>query len=163
VTEPTPGSAPVRPTLYLSNWASHRTPGMHGPGRTYTIMAKPRRWERGDGVVRLLRPSGVALALLDAALANRDDLAAMGAYRAAYEFQVASMGACLAPLGDRTTLAYLAAGGMDEGPVVPLRDGDTLCCACSRVDARHGRCHRAWAAPHLATHGWRVVLDGFEL
>lgn len=38
-----------RPTLYLSNWSSHRTPGCHGPGRKLTIMAAPRRWEHGAG------------------------------------------------------------------------------------------------------------------
>jgi hypothetical protein len=47
--------------------------------------------------------------------------------------------------------------------VVVVKDGDTLCCACSREDAANGKCHRAWVAPLLKAAGWRVVLDGVEV
>ena len=45
-----------RPTIYLSNWSSHRTPGAHGPGRKWTIMARPMRYHRGEGFVSVLTP-----------------------------------------------------------------------------------------------------------
>ena len=43
-----------RPTLYLTH-VSVRRPGFVGPGRKWTIMALPRRWERQEGDVRALR------------------------------------------------------------------------------------------------------------
>lgn len=41
-----------------------------------------------------------------------------------------------------------------------VKDGDTLCCACSRKAASEGNCHRTWAAPYLHKAGWEVILDG---
>ena len=49
------------------------------------------------------------------------------------------------------------------GSVLPVKDGDTLCCACSREAAAKGECHRVWAAEALVAAGWRVVLDGVEI
>lgn len=43
-------------TIYLSNWSSHKTPGMHGPGRKWSAMAAPRSWEIGDGVLNCVAP-----------------------------------------------------------------------------------------------------------
>ena len=44
-----------------------------------------------------------------------------------------------------------------------VRDGDTLCCACSREAAENDRCHRVWVAQALLKNGWDVVLDGKRL
>lgn len=44
-----------RTTIHLTNFAS-RLPPHRGPGRTYSIMAKPRRWEHGEGSVWRLTP-----------------------------------------------------------------------------------------------------------
>lgn len=140
-----------RPTIYLSNWSSHRTPGAHGPGRKFTIMAVPRPWEHGDGRVTDLAPLyGMEPRLLRVALDGRhaDDVAA---YRLALEAR-----------WDDTALgpgSLWTEGGLR----VEVVDGDTLCCACSVAEARAGRCHRAWAAPFLVRAGWRVILDGVEV
>ncbi len=137
-------------TIYLSNFASHRTPGAHGPGRKLSIMAAPRAWEHGEGVVTVLVP---ALPDLRAAKAGAMEMAE---YRARFE---------------RRLVDVAKAGALDRGGLLfevppyrsaplPVADGDTLCCACSIAEARAGRCHRAWAAPYLRRAGWRVVLDG---
>ena len=44
---------PTGPTLYVTNWSSVR---LHGPGRRLSIMARPRTWEHGDGLVSALAP-----------------------------------------------------------------------------------------------------------
>lgn len=140
----------MRPTLHLTNWSSR---GLHGPGRKLTIMALPRRWEHGDGSVSALLP-------------NPDDLRAVKSgtlpiaeYRRRFE---AHMEACsrAGSLGPRGLLFEVPP--FDDVPV-PVRDGDTLCCACSREAAARGECHRVWAAEALARAGWRVVLDGAEV
>lgn len=118
-------------------------------------------------MVRLLRPTGIVRDLMDDALRERrehgDDLA-LGAYRAAYIGRLDGLGVdALQPedAGDgMIRFSALCAGGMDEGPVIGVRDGDTLCCACSVAESRAGRCHRSWAAPFLARAGWNVILDG---
>ena len=139
-------------SLYLSNWASHRTPGMHGPGYApLTIMARPRHFERGAGRVMALIPTEREIPLLMAALANRDDEAAVHAYRAALEARWATM--ALAP-------GMLMSRQRNDSVPRAVLSGMTLCCACSRAEAAAGRCHRAWAAPFLARAGWTVVLDG---
>ncbi len=141
--------ADQRPTLYLSNWSSRRTPGCHGPGRKLTIMAAPRQWEHGDGSVARLTPSVQDLRDV------KDRLLAFEDYRQIF-----------------TDLAekHRSEGRLTPGVLVTtadggkhVQDGDTLCCACSRDDAAAGRCHRAWAAPLLVAAGWRVVLDGAEV
>ena len=48
--------------LFVSNWSSHRTVGAHGAGHKWSIMARPRRWEHGDGSVPVFVPDGVPLA-----------------------------------------------------------------------------------------------------
>lgn len=148
-------------TIYLSNWSSYRTPGMHGPGRKWTIMASPRAWERGEGRVAALAPITETLRpLVDAALAERRFSTiggpALDTYRAAYG----------AWLRDCPTLTpgFLRAyrwDAMRHGDLV--EDGATLCCACAVREALEGRCHRAWAAPFLVRAGWRVILDGVEV
>lgn len=148
----------MTPTLHLTNWSSGR---LHGPGRRFTIMARPRTWEMGEGCVVALKPSGlVIVGLLQRALEDRTDEAAMRAYREAYEAVLSSAVAVLRP---RRLTAFGYGTGMGGGLGTEVGDGDTLCCACSVAEARAGRCHRSWAAPFLVRAGWRVVLDGEEV
>lgn len=72
-----------RPTLYLSNWSSARTPGHHGPGRKLCAMAAPRRWEFGDGRVRMVAPDAHDLADLRAGLITVEDADCDCGYQAA--------------------------------------------------------------------------------
>lgn len=149
------------PTLYLSNWSSHRTPGAHGPGRKWSIMARPRAWERGEGACIPLAPLGPPGVLLDLLVVQRRagavDPDLLDRYRQAmaHRWGPREYGPDLGP-------THLWAAP-DEGPPVRVSDGDTLCCACAVAEAREGRCHRAWAAPFLVRAGWRVVLDGVEV
>lgn len=50
------------PTLYLSNWSSHRTKGQHGPGRKWSIMrhleAENAALRETLGKVREAMPAG---------------------------------------------------------------------------------------------------------
>jgi hypothetical protein len=132
-------------TLHLTNWSSTK---LHGPGRVLGIMARPRSWEHGDGCVPDLMPHP------DDLLELRDGRISIGTYRAR--------------LLARLRVAYKARGGLGPGQLWMadgdiVQDGDTLCCACSRDEARDGRCHRVWVAHALARCGWRVVLDGVEV
>lgn len=155
----------MTPTLHLTNWSSRK---LHGPGRKFTIMAKPRAWEHGEGTVRALAPMSSALRpLMEKALADRSDTDAMNAYRWAYEARLVHGAPLLRPygVGDDTGyyLDYAASPGEKRALVCAVSDGDTLCCACSVAEARAGRCHRTWAAPFLVRAGWRVVLDGEDV
>ncbi len=47
-----------------------------------------------------------------------------------------------------------------DRPHCRIKDGDTLCCVCSPVDAREGRCWRLVLAHALTEAGYEVVLDG---
>lgn len=124
----------MKPTVYVTNWSSRK---LKGPGRQLTIMAAPRSWERGDGAVLALTPDLRDLRDM------QDGRITLPEYRR--RFERALEGAKLGP------------GDLD------VRDGDTLCCACSRAAAAAGMCHRVWAAEALARAGWRVVLDGVEV
>lgn len=126
-------------TIYVTNWSSK---ALHGPGTSWTIMARPRRWERGAGTVAALVPAHAMLT------AVRGGSIGVGAYRADYLAHV--------------PVRALAPGRLRAGDVV-VADGDTLCCGCARDAAARGECHRAWAAELLRRAGWRVVLDGREL
>jgi hypothetical protein len=138
----------MKPTIHLTNWSSRK---LHGPGRKYTIMAAPRRWERGDGRVAALVPNPRMLG------DYQEGLVELSTYRAMFERALVQdlEAGLLAPGTLRWTGPYPTGG--------PIEDGDTLCCACSRDEAAAGRCHRAWAAPYLARAGWRVILDGAEV
>lgn len=138
----------MSPTVHFSNWSSHRTPGHHGPGRKLTIMARPRTWEHGAGRVPDLTP---AKADLDAVAAGRID---MVEYRRRLEKRWAAGLYALSPI----QLTAYTPEGIDL-----VRDGDTLCCSCSRDAVAAGRCHRVWAAYALSRAGWSVVLDGRKL
>lgn len=135
----------VIPTLYLTNWSS---PRLHGPGRKLTIMARPRAWEHGEGVVVALQPRDETRHLMVSALADRSNVEAMATYLRAMEVRWRAA----TDLGPGRLECVTATGlGL-------VHDGDTLCCAC----ARGAECHRRWAAPFLVAAGWRVILDGVE-
>lgn len=127
-----------RAVLHLTNWSSRK---LHH-GTVYTIMALPRRWERGAGTVHALCPDPDDLRAV-----KRGDMS-VDEYRRRFE-------AKLVP----DLLRHLRA--LDsEGYHRTVADGDTLCCGCSRDAAACGECHRAFAAPLLVRAGWAVVLDG---
>ena len=156
----------MAPTLYLSNWSSHRTPNMHGPGRKLSIMASPRPWEYGAGRVDAVSPITSRLRrLMATAIADRSDEAAMIAYREAFDelLGVHLVLGFLAPWVDDDSGGLVAVGWSGTPRTSPVVDGDTLLCACSVAEAAAGRCHRAWIAPVLVRAGWRVVLDGAEV
>lgn len=144
-----------RPTIYLSNWSSHKSPGHHGPGRKWTIMARPRHWEKGEGSVALLVPRDEDLQ------AVRSGSISVTEYRQRY------LDSRLDRPGDNPfnpwQLKAAVSRDIDPYGVVHVRDCDTLCCACSRAAAAKGECHRVWAAELLRVAGWNVVLDGEEL
>ena len=145
-----------RPTLYLTH-VSVRRPGFVGPGRKWTIMALPRRWERQEGDVRALLPSPAALrAVKDGTMTES---AYFDQYNASLRGLCTSFPSMLEP-GHLSAFEYIK-----HLPGVLVSDGDTLTCggSCSIEHAREGRCHRTHAAPFLVRAGWRVILDGVEV
>lgn len=155
-------------TIYLSNWSSHATPGAHGPGPKFTIMAKPRAWEKGAGCVFPLTPLGPLVHLMEAALRERStgNNTAFRRYRAEFErfLEEERKEGLLDPekmwwiRSESVTPAGILTAPPEHFGLVP--DGATLCCACSVEAARVGNCHRAFVAPALHRAGWEVVLDG---
>lgn len=143
----------TRPTLYLTNVASLKTPGHKGPRDGHlTIQARPPHWARGQGRVNVLAPLGALEALMVEAIKERKSRTesndCMIRYRAAYEHHLAQNN--LSPW----RLGVVADDGFEF-----VQDGDTLTCTCAKgVD-----CHRRWAAPFLVNAGWRVILDGKEV
>lgn len=143
--------AETKPTIYLSNWASHKSPGMHGPGRKWTIMASPRHFERGVGQVPWLEPSIAYL------FAYRNGVMDIAGYTRLF-----LMGIDKTQMPPGILTAYPPEAETDSSKRVLVEDGDTLNCACSRTKAAKGECHRAWCAPLLHDAGWQVILDGKE-
>ncbi|MFA5801174.1 MAG: hypothetical protein WC911_01725 [Thermoleophilia bacterium] len=129
------------PTLYLTNFSSKK---LHH-GHVYTIMAKPRTWEHGEGTVSALVPRRFR--------DYQQGKITMEDYRADFYCQMLD---ALAELSLDPGRLATATGRM-------VLDGDTLCCTCSKTEAAAGRCHRAWAAPYLVRAGWTVILDGVEV
>lgn len=133
--------------IHLTNWSSR---ALHGPGRVWSIMARPRRWELGCGSVPVLVPAPADLDAVRTGGITVED------YRTRYERRV---------LGREPMHPYLDPGALlghltgTVGPT-PVDDGDTLCCACSREAASRDECHRVYAALMLRDAGWSVVLDG---
>lgn len=132
-----------KPTIHVTNWSSRK---LHGPGRKFTIMANPRHWERGEGFVGALAPLP---GWLEAIQGGRISLKRYR-YLCVDKFEQEP----IVP-GDLMV--------MTDTDRVPVEDGDTLCCACSKAAAARGECHRVWAAELLANAGWRVILDGQEI
>lgn len=148
------------PTLHVTNFS---TRSLHGPRRVWTIMAHPRRFDRGDGRLFAFTPWGAAIDFMRQLVRDRKaglpvDEKVLGDYRMLQEGQAK---ACAKPLGELLGNLW----GVDgiQVPAIPVEDGDTLCCACSKDEAAAGRCHRVWAAHALVKVGWRVLLDGVEL
>ncbi len=143
-----------KPTIHLTNWSSRK---LHGPGRKFTIMARPRQWEHGEGFVYELTPP---IGLLIKAQQGQIN---METYRKDFMFRarrLSTMGKDILQEFQPGRLVALKSG---LGIVAKLKDGDTLCCACSRAKAAAGECHRVWAAELLVEAGWRVLLDGKEV
>lgn len=128
-----------KPTIHLTNFASRK---LHS-GRVFTIMARPRQWEHGEGIVDVLTPLPADL------IAYQAGVISLFRYRVLFERHL-----------DKVDLSP---GVLSTGGDTLVVDGDTLCCACSKAEALAERCHRAWAAPYLVRAGWRVVLDGVVL
>lgn len=122
-----------RPTIHVTNFASRK---LHR-GRVFTIMAKPRRWEHGEGTISELVPRVEDLEAVQGGRITLDE------YR------------------ERFIAGVRAEQLKPPHPI--LRDGDTICCACAQSEALAGRCHRAWSAHLLLGVGWNVVLDGLQL
>jgi hypothetical protein len=141
----------MKPTIYLSNFASFRTPGHHGPGRLFCIMAKPRHWEKGEGHVVVLTPSREDLENYQSGLIN----GAMYQKRFLEELE----GRDLSP---GALLAWVDVSASMKPIAIVVRDGDTLACSCSKEAAAQSKCHRVWIATPLSEAGWRVLLDGKE-
>lgn len=113
-------------------------------------MARPRRWEVGDGQVPLFVPDPDDLIAVQAGKISHDE------YRNRFLRLVAFRVRKKSPPVNITPGFLLACTVLDP---VPVGDGDTLLCACSVEDARNGKCHRTWAASLLKLAGWDVVLD----
>lgn len=138
---------PNKPTIYLSNFASFRTPGHHGPGRIFSIMHRTPFWSPALGVVSALVPDGEDL------WPARAGEISMAEYQERYEGKLSAKGEFLAP-------GRLVVASKKQLDCYEIKSGDTLCCVCAREAAARGECHRAWAAPFLAGQGWTVILDG---
>lgn len=140
-----------RPAIYVSNWGSHRTPGAHGPGRKWSIMAAPRRWEIGDGVLYPCTPAIEDLRSVQAGTMSLEE------YRLRCETRWDIWPDAFAPWKLRCFRPRPFGGNSIRDPSI-VRDGDSLLCGC----AKGKPCHRVWLAPRLNAAGWRVILDGTE-
>lgn len=140
----------MNPRIHLTNWSSHRTPGAWGTGRVWTIMALPRRWEKGEGSVPLFIPE------IEDLFARQGDKITLEEYRKRF----------LSTVVQRVRMGKV--GGLQPGTLMarttlglfPVETGATLCCGCSVEDAHAGACHRSWAAAILSRLDWEVYLDG---
>ena len=141
----------MQPTLWVTNWSSTR---LQGPGPKFTIMARPRAWEHGEGVVRALVPDASDLRAIQAGTLNLDAYRAMGIAKLDRALEEGTLQPLVGLLATRTPTEASAA------ETFPVPDGATLCCACSKEKAANGHCHRTWVAVALARAGWRVILDG---
>ena len=135
-----------KPTLYLTNWSSRKH---HGPGRKFTIMARPRAWEHGEGRVPVLLPS--VADLLDVKAGRITE--ALYFHRFSAQVEACEASGVLAP----GRLGALLTSPTEHAD--PVADGDTLLCSC----ACGAPCHRRAAVPFLIRAGWRVILDGMEV
>ena len=127
-----------RPTIHITNWSSKK---LHGPGRKWTIMANPRKWEWGHGRIESLTPCRNYL------LEIVSDELTWEAAKVDYRVNL-----------DSGKLSPGKLSGWSHSKQL-IADGDTICCGCSKESAAAGKCHRQWAAEALALAGWRVLLD----
>jgi hypothetical protein len=138
------------PNVFLSNFASRRTRGHHGPGRLLSIMVKTPHWSGAEGTVAALIPNAKDLWRL------KDNRISIEEYKRRFITSMESRRELLGP----HNLILQSEKKLESFEV---RDGDTLCCTCSREAAANDRCHRVWVAQALLEHGWDVVLDGKRL
>lgn len=115
-------------------------------------MARPRQWERGEGAVPLLVPDPDVLLDVKEGRISHDEYREKFIHLVAFRVRRKSMG--IQP-GELLVVAPTGTG--------PVRDGDSLLCACGVEKALKGQCHRVWAGAFLAVAGWRVILDQDEL
>lgn len=145
-----------RPTLYLTNWGSSRVykgsrPKCPIPGRRLCAMARPRRFETGDGLCRTAAPDAYDLLAVQAS----GDIAR---YRRA----------CESLWAGHLDADRMAPGALtfelpwEIGHHQPVKDGDGLLCACARPGSprRTHPCHLEILVPFLVRAGWDVILDG---
>ncbi len=111
-------------------------------------MARPRKWEHGDGSVPVLIPDEQDLLDIQKGVISEDVY--RGKYLALVAHRIRVQGKPIAP----GLLQAKTPTGM-----VSVSDGDTLLCACGVEKAREGKCHRVWAGGFLALLGWTVYLD----
>lgn len=140
-----------RPTLHVTNWASRK---LHNPGgRRWTIMAKPRPQygELGDGRILQLQPDEPDLDDIKAGRISVDE----------YQRRFLESVAWHIGQGRRLEPGFLQ-GELLNRVSIPVGDGDTLCCSCSKEAAAANNCHRVWSAALLLQFGWRVILDGVD-
>ena len=151
----------MKPTLYLDSFAlvnarkRDKTWPLDRSGRAFTIMARPRHFERGDGRVWVIAPDTASFKEY-----QRGDID-LTEYRRRFENHTLPMVVDFLLPGVMVAAARQSRSGEWAGVLV--QDGDTLCCSCSKAASLAGECHRAWAAPFLVRAGWRVVLDGEEV
>ena len=117
-------------------------------------MARPRRWETGDGSIPLFVPDPDDLTAVQADTISHEE------YKNRYLRLVAFRVRKKSPPVNIVPGLLLASTVLDP---VPVKDGDTLLCACSVEVARSGKCHRTWAASLLKLAGWDVTLDASPL
>ncbi len=142
----------MRPVLFLSNWSSHSTPGHHGPGEPLCAMRHPRDHEQGGGLVKAVRPSGTELT------AVKNGSISIGDYFDGYRGQLQWM-----LRNEKLRPGKLTAHSI--GSEFPVKDQDTLCCACARPGSpdRTHPCHLEPLAEVLVLAGWDVVIYGKRL
>ena len=146
-----------RPVLFLSNWASKKTKGHHGPGRTLSIMVKTSHFAKPDGKVYPLIPNPTDLFDFKNGVITTEE------YRDRYQKGVRERMADIIP-GKLKWLSVRPVEGSDRyDNLATVEDGDTLFCICSREKAAKRACHRVWLADVLQEAGWDIVLDGKPL
>ncbi len=159
-------SAGSRPTVFLSNWGSHQTPGQHGPGRKLSVTTAARTWSLGDGCVINLIPDEHDEELeAEGKITHRELLIR-------YMVQLAGhlRHDNLIP-GQLDVACSLAWYNRDRGCYrLPkgsrfVEDGDTLLCRDPRPDSpkRERASYIEVAAPYLVRAGWDAVIYGRRL
>ena len=133
-------------TLYLTNWS---LPRFQGPGRKWTAMSKPRRWEKGEGRVFRLTPERKALELVKRGTYSFEDYFRKFSLKLAQSMRT----------GDLVPGSLLAAL-WDSEDYIEVDSGDSILCCCSQKNAEENNCHLSYALPALVYSGWNVNFHG---
>ncbi len=142
----------TRPTLHVTNFASRK---LHH-GQVFTIMARPRHFETGEGRVGALVPPVPLLERVQRHVITIEDYLAQLEESWRRDLQGLEPGVLRYSVWEDGVPSHVR-------PVHLVPADSTLCCACSRAKAAAGHCHRVTAARLLVEVGWRVVLDGEEV